>query len=165
MENSDHKETDKIVLFSIEELRYAIYLSAVLKVIRSVEIIPLPKAPEIVLGVINYHGDIIPVIDIRKLFHLPAREVNLKDHFIIAKTIKRLITLVVDSVQGVSEIANYKVIDTTVNLPFADYLSGITVFENNIILINDLEKFLTLNEQQAIDKALKKISNETHPVK
>jgi purine-binding chemotaxis protein CheW len=130
-------------------------LSAVERVIRSVEITPLPKAPAIVSGVINMQGEIIPVIDIRRLFQLPVREINLEDQFIIARTSKRLVALTVDSVEGVSEIANYKVADAKDALPFADYLSGITVFENNIILINDLEKFLSLNEQKELDKALK----------
>jgi purine-binding chemotaxis protein CheW len=155
MSKHQNTETSKIVLFSLEEPRYALYLSAVERVIRSVEIIPLPKAPDIILGVINMQGEIIPVIDIRKLFHLPTREINLEDQFIIAKTSKRLVALTVDSVEGVSEIADYKVADAKEALPYADYLSGITVFENNIILINDLEKFLSLDEEKKLDKALK----------
>jgi purine-binding chemotaxis protein CheW len=155
MSNLQSTETSKIVLFSLEEPRYALYLSAVERVIRSVEITPLPKAPEIVLGVINLQGEIIPVIDIRKLFNLPTHEINLEDQFIIAKTSKRLVVLAVDSVTGVSELAHYQVTDAREAFPFADYLSGITIFENNIILINDLEKFLSLNEQQILDKALK----------
>jgi purine-binding chemotaxis protein CheW len=154
MNNLQKTETGKIVLFSLEEPRYALYLSAVERVIRSVEITPLPKAPEIVLGVINLQGEIIPVIDIRRLFHLPAREIDLEDQFITARTSKRLLVLSVDSVEGVFEIANYKVADAKEALPFADYLSGVTIFENNIILINDLDKFLSLNEQQVLDKAL-----------
>jgi purine-binding chemotaxis protein CheW len=155
MSNLKNTLISKIVLFSLEEPRYALYLSAVERIIRSVEITPLPEAPEIVLGVINVQGEIIPVIDIRKLFHLPNREINIEDQFIIAKTSKRLMVLSVDSVEGVSEIANYKVAGAKDALPFADYLSGVTIFENNIILINDLEKFLSLKEQKALDKAFK----------
>jgi purine-binding chemotaxis protein CheW len=155
MSNLQSTKNSKIVLFRLEEPRYALYLSAVERVIRSVEITPLPKAPETVLGIINLQGEIIPVIDIRRLFHLPTHEINLEDQFIVARTSKRLVVLVVDSVTGVSDLAHYKVTDAREAFPFADYLSGITIFENNIILINDLEKFLSLNEQQALDKALK----------
>jgi purine-binding chemotaxis protein CheW len=104
MNNLQKTETGKIVLFSLEEPRYALYLSAVERVIRSVEITPLPKAPEIVLGVINLQGEIIPVIDIRRLFHLPAREIDLEDQFITARTSKRLLVLSVDSVEGVLKL-------------------------------------------------------------
>jgi len=154
MSNLQNTITNKIVLFSLDEPRYALYLSAVERVIRSLEITPLPKAPEKVLGVINLQGKIIPVIDIRKLFRLPTREINLEDLFIIAKTSQQTIALVVDSVEGVSEVSNYQITDAKEILRVTDYLSGITVFENNIILINDLEKFLSLKEQQVLDKAL-----------
>jgi purine-binding chemotaxis protein CheW len=38
------------------------------RIVRVVEVTPLPKAPEIVLGVVNVQGQIIPVINIRKRF-------------------------------------------------------------------------------------------------
>ncbi len=148
-------ETHKIVMFSLEEPRYALYLSAVERVIRAVEITALPKAPEKILGVINFQGDVIPVIDIRKLFRLPKHEISLDDQFIIARTIKRLVVLAVDSVGEVTEISDYKIKDSKEALAFAEFISGVTVFENNIILINDLEKFLSLDDEKALDKALK----------
>jgi len=98
----------KIVLFSLDEPRYALYLSAVERVVRAVEITPLPKAPNIVLGIINFQGKIIPVIDIRQRFHLRRREINLEDQFIIARTSKRLVVLVVDSVTGVYELEHHQ---------------------------------------------------------
>ena len=154
MEQFQSADTSKIVLFSLDKPKYALYLYAVEQVIRSVEITSLPKAPEIVLGVINLQGEIIPVIDIRKLFRLPTHDINLEDQFIIARTSKRLVVLVVDLVIGVSELAGHQVINSNEALPFADYLLGITIYENNIILINDLEKFLSLDEQRQLDNAL-----------
>jgi purine-binding chemotaxis protein CheW len=155
MNNLQNTETSKIVIFSLEEPRYALYLSAVERVIRSVEITPLPRVPEKVAGVINLQGEIVTVLDIRKIFHLPAREISLADMFIVARTSERMVALAVDSVEGVSEIENCQVADAKETLPFADYLSGVAIFKNNIILINDLEKFLSLKEQQVLDKALK----------
>lgn len=43
----------QLVVFTLEEQRYALDLSMVRRVFRSVEITPLPKAPDIVLGVIS----------------------------------------------------------------------------------------------------------------
>jgi purine-binding chemotaxis protein CheW len=51
----------RLVNFNLDDQKYAMFLSAVIRIIRLVEIIGLPKAPEIVLGVINMHGLIIPV--------------------------------------------------------------------------------------------------------
>lgn len=142
------------VLFCLDEPRYALYLSAVQRVVQAVEITPLPKAPDIVLGVINFQGEIIPVINIRKRFRLPLREINLEDQFIIAQTTKRWVVLVVDSVIGVYEIDRHYVIDAEKVFPYTNYLSGITTIETDIILINDLDGFLSLDEEKILDETL-----------
>jgi len=143
-----------IVLFNLDELRYALYLLAVERVIPIVEITPLPKAPEIVMGIVNYHGEIIPVINIRKRFNLPAHEIKLSDQLIIARTTKRFVALVVDSVIGVHKLEHDQFVDTKEEFPYADYVTGIAKIENNIVLIHDLEKFLSLEEQHLIENAL-----------
>jgi len=147
-------ENRKIVLFSLDEPRYALYLSTVERVVRAVEITPLPKAPDIVLGVINFQGEIIPVIDIRDRFHLPGRERDLEDQFIIAHTSKRLVVLAVDSVAGVYEIDTPQIVEVEGAFPYTDYISGIAKVDTRIILITDLEKFLSLDEEIILNKAL-----------
>ena len=77
-------DTSHYVVFTLDGLFYAVSLSAVSRVIRAVEITPLPKAPPIVLGVINLGGRIIPVVNIRKRFLLPERELELTDQLIVA---------------------------------------------------------------------------------
>ena len=62
--------------------------------------------------------------------------------------------LAVDSVAGVFELEDQQVIDAEVTFPYTDYLSGVAKIENNIILINDLEKFLSLDEEIILDEAL-----------
>ncbi|HCA80947.1 MAG TPA: chemotaxis protein CheW [Bacteroidetes bacterium] len=150
------KNTDKqkIVLFSLEEPRYALYLSEVVKVERAVEITPLPGAPQVVSGVINVHGEIIPVIDIRKLFRLPQRDIHLDDHFIIARTSRRLVALEVDSVNGVYDLEHLQAMEPGESSPFTEYLSGIAGMDHGIVLITDLERFLSLEEERVLDLAL-----------
>jgi len=72
-----------IIIFSLDEPRYALPLSLVERVVRIVEITPLPKAPDIVMGVINMHGQILPVINVRRRFNLPEREIRLEDQLIM----------------------------------------------------------------------------------
>ncbi len=149
MHNIDISDIDKIVLFNLDDLKYAFQLSAVERVVSSVEITPLPKAPDIVLGIVNYQGLIIPVIDIRKRFRLPTKELSLEAQFVIAKTSKRLIVIVVDSVSGVYELGKSQIVDSAEAFPYTVYLSGISKIDSNIVLITHLEKFLT-NEEEKI---------------
>ena len=143
-----------IVLFTLDEPRYALPLSAVERVVRAVEITPLPKAPEIVLGAIDAQGRVIPVVDVRKRFRLPAREMNVDDRFIIARTSRRLVALAVDSVIGIRTLADGEVVSAEQALPFAEYLRGVAKMEDGIVLIYDLEQFLSLDEERVLDAAL-----------
>ncbi len=65
------EQLNQYVVFTLDEQRYVLHLSAVKRIIRVVEITPLPKAPDIVLDVVNVEGQIIPVVNIRKRFRLP----------------------------------------------------------------------------------------------
>ena len=143
-------------MFALDEPRYALYLSSVERVVRAVEITPLPKAPEIVLGIINAQGRILPVLDIRKRFRLPAREMKPDDRFIIARTSRRQVALVVDSVVGVHELTEREMVSAKQALPFAQYLKGVAKVEDNLVLIHDLDQFLSLDEEQALDATLSK---------
>jgi len=143
-----------LVLFVLDEQHYALCLPAVERVVRAVEITPLPKAPEIVLGIINARGRVIPVIDVRRRFHLPTRAIKPDDRFIIASTSRRLVVLVVDSVAGVRELTDRQMVSVEQSLPFAEYLTGVAKLEDDLALIYDLDRFLSLDEETVLDSAL-----------
>ena len=148
----------RFVNFNLDDQKYALFLSAVVRIIRVVEITGLPKAPEIVLGVINMHGLIIPVFDIRKRFRLPQREMQLDDQLIIASTSKRTVALLVDSVSDVIEISEEKIIAGENILPGMEYVEGVVKTEDGMILIHDLEQFLSLQEEKALHEAMEELN-------
>jgi len=144
----------KIVVFVLDASRFALYLSSVERVIHAVEVTPFPKAPTIVLGVINLQGAIVPVIDIRKRFLLPVKEISVNDQFIILRTTKRLLAFAVDSVEDVVNLQRDQVVAAEEVFPFADFIAGIAKTEKRLVLINDVEKFLSLDEEEELTKAL-----------
>lgn len=150
------KSSGQYVVFFLDGQRYALHLSAVERIIRAVEVTPLPKAPEIVLGIINMQGRIIPVVNIRRRFRLPEREIDLSHQLIIANTAKRSVALVVDEVRGIIEQAQEEVVPAEVVLPGVKYVEGVVKLEDGMILIHDLDRFLSLEEEKALDKAQKK---------
>jgi purine-binding chemotaxis protein CheW len=145
---------NRIVVFALDEPRYALPLSNVERVVYAVEITPLPNAPAIVQGAINVQGRIIPVVNIRERLQLPAREMNCSDHFIIARTRRRSVALVTDYVAGIRELADRDMVSAGQSLPFVEYLQGVARIEDNLILIYDLDSFLSLEEEQTLDNAI-----------
>ena len=147
-------DTNQFLVFTLEEQRYALYLSAVERIVRMVEITPLPKAPEIVFGVINVQGQVVPVVNVRKRFRLPEREIDLSDQLIIAHSSRRTVALVADAVSGVVERSEKEIITPEKILPGIAYVEGVVKFEDGMILIHDLEKFFSLEEEAMVDNAM-----------
>jgi purine-binding chemotaxis protein CheW len=148
----------RLVHFNLDDRKYALFLSAVIRIIRVVEITILPKAPEIVAGIINLQGQVIPVFDIRMRFQLPAREVQLSDQMIIATTGKRTVALSVDSVDDVIEIPEEKIIVPEKVLPELGYVEGVMKTEDGMVLIHNLERFLSLPEEKALSEAMEALN-------
>jgi len=154
------KRLRKLVTFSLDDRKFALYVSAVQRIIRVVEVTALPKAPEIVIGIINMQGQVIPVFDIRRRFRLPPREVGLADQMIIATTAKRTVALMVDSVDDVIEIPGERIIAAEQILPELEYVEGVIKTEGGMVLIHDLEKFLSLPEEKTLDEAMEALNRD-----
>jgi purine-binding chemotaxis protein CheW len=142
------------LVFALDDPHYALPLAIVERVIRAVEISPLPRAPRIVRGVINVQGQILPIVDIRALFRLPSRATDIGDRFIIARTPRRVLALIVDRVIGISEVPEEKIVSAESALPFAEGLRGVAKLEDGLVLIYDLDRFLSLDEEGQLDAAL-----------
>lgn len=135
-------------------------LSSVERIVRVVEITSLPKAPDIVLGVVNVQWQIIPVINIRRRFGLSGREIDLNDHMVIARTSRRNIAFVVDNAIGVIEITEKDVAAKEDIFPDLDYVTGIAKYDKCMIHILDLETILSSHEEKSLDYALEEGTGE-----
>ena len=144
----------ELVEFALDGRRYGLLLSTVARVVRMVDVTPLPKAPEIVLGVINVRGQVIPVVNIRRRFRLPEREPTLSDHIVIARTTRRTAALITDSVAGVFECLEREVVPSQAIAPGIQYVAGVVKLSDGMVLVHDLDRFLSLDEEQGLDEAL-----------
>jgi purine-binding chemotaxis protein CheW len=150
------------MVFRLDAQGYALYLSVVEKVVRAVEITPLPKSPEIVVGVVNWHGRVVPVVNMRARFGLTAREIDLADRFIFARTRKRVVALIADSVDGVIFHSREDIISPEHIVSGIEYIDGVAKLEDGLLLIHDLDKFLSLEEENGLDRALKSATESLH---
>ena len=143
-----------LVVFSLDDQRYALALASVQRSIRVVAVTPLPETPPIVLGIIDLGGVVIPAIDVRKRFNHPPRDVRLSDHLVIATTGKRTVALLVDETNGVIEASPENFAPAGDILPGLGLVDGAMKLEDGLILIHNLERLLSLEEETAIDCAM-----------
>lgn len=144
--------------FSLEGHGYAVPLSQVERVVHVAETAPLPQAPQVVLGVINFSGRIIPVVDIRRRFRLPAKEPEIYDFLILARTSRRELAFMADAVAGIIDCPMEEITAAEQIVPGLEYLQGVMRLPDGLIFIHDLDRFLSLEEETSLEKALGEMS-------
>lgn len=139
-------ENLSFLCFAIDTVRLGIKLEDVLQVVRAAAVTVLPDAPRILHGVMDYHGDILPVIDMRAKFNLPARAISPKQVFVIIKTSKRNMILVSDEIEGIRNVeASQLTIAADIDITLSEY--GILRMDDGIVLLFDVEVFLQKQEE------------------
>ncbi len=141
-----------VLTFDLSGYRYALAARTVREVVRAVSIRPLPKAPAVVEGVINVRGTIVPVLDIRSRFRLPQKPLQHTDHLIVAWAGARLVAIRADRVADLAHLDAEDVADLEV--AGAQYVAGVAKLSDGLVLIHDLESFLTEAETYELDEAV-----------
>lgn len=145
---------EQVLVVSVEGLSVALPLISVVRVLRAVEVLPLPQAPEIVCGVINVHGELIPVIDFRKCLGFPGKAVIPNDQLLIVRSSKRLLALVIEASYGVTESLSSTFVPIRDMVPCKNHVAGILKSKSGLILVHDLEALLSLDEDRALTESM-----------
>ena len=148
------QELREILVFETAGQRYGLAAADVREVLRAVLPTPIPNAPSIIEGVIDLRGTIVPVLDIRRRFRLPARPIEHTDHLIVARAGERLVALHADRAVELARLEASAVEQTENVLPGADYVAQIARFPDGLVLIHDLQSFLSAAEGEALSTAL-----------
>ena len=134
--------------------RYGLPSSDVVEVLRAVTVTPLPKAPAIVEGVINVRGTVVPVLDIRSRFRLPAKALSYTDHLAVARVDGRTVALRVDRAWGLLRINEPDLMAAEELAVGSAYVAGVAKLPDGLVLIHDLRTFLSQAESVELDAAL-----------
>src|SRR6201991_958553 len=89
--------------FELDEQRFGLPMADVQEVVRVAAFVRLPKAPQVIEGVLNFRGAAVPVLDIRARFGLSSRAVQTSDHLVVARAGKRTVAIRVDRVADLIE--------------------------------------------------------------
>ncbi len=143
-----------ILVFEVGEQRYGVLSQDVQEIVRVVTITPLPKAPAIVEGVINLRGAVVPVLDLRARFRLPAKAPELSDQLVIASAGSRRVAIRVDRTLELLSIDPAEVTPAHLLARKVEYLAGVARLPDGLLLIHDLNTFLSHAEAEKLDEAV-----------
>ena len=143
------------IVFTVEGQCFAINTDDCVRIIRACAITTLTKAPDIVVGVIDFHGSIVPIVSPRILFNFPYKTLQLSDYFLLCHTKRWHIGLIIDSAKDVVTL-NADMITKTEDLFYGvKYIKGLMKLNEEIVLINDLDALLSHRDYEALSKLLK----------
>ncbi len=129
-------------------------LEQVTRVIRAAALTTIPYAPDVVLGILDLQGDVIPVINLRRRFGLPERPIGCEDHFVVARTQRLALALHVDTTEGVCELPPGALLPPDKIVAGTEFLAGVTRTADGLVLIHDLDTLLFPEEEAQIRAVL-----------
>jgi purine-binding chemotaxis protein CheW len=139
------------LVFELDDGRYAVSLASVAEIVRAVAVVPLPGAPPLVEGIVDVHGEVAAVVDLRRAFGLPPRPPLALDHFVVVRTPARLLVLRVDRVTGVTAV------ETPDRVPAAvatASLEGSVRLADGLVLVHDADRLVSAAEGATLDRLL-----------
>lgn len=144
----------QLVVFDLANEQYGVEIAAVEGIIKMQAITVVPRAPQFVEGVTNLRGKVLPVIDLRKRFGLPAAEGSRDMRIVVVEMSGLTVGIVVDAVSEVLRVNAESIeppspIVTTVDSAF---IRGIAKINERLVILLDLSKVLTLNEQSDLTR-------------
>ena len=108
MEASIEKTMQKpqqFLTFLLDDREYGLEIFKIREIRGYAPVTPIPNVPQHVRGVMNLRGTVLPVIDLRIKFHLPAVEYNKFTVIVIATVGEKTVGLLVDAVSDVLMVA------------------------------------------------------------
>ncbi|HAU1652450.1 chemotaxis protein CheW [Legionella pneumophila] len=135
-------ETIPVMQFELGDEIYAIELSYIDEVCLIKEITPLPGTPAYVVGIMNVHGKIMSVLDIKTFFEIPKKELTNLSQVIILRSDLMEFGILADRLIGLRVIAVNSIQPAPPSFTGVrkEYLKGVTT-EQMVIL--DANRILT----------------------
>jgi purine-binding chemotaxis protein CheW len=137
----------KICTFYLDNYFFGLDVSQIQEVIRYHEITAVPLADETISGLINLRGQIVTAIDMRKRLDFPMLQGEQKPTNIIVRTDDGAVSLWVDDIGDVIDLAGDTFEPPPENLggEIRNVLKEVCKYENKLLLILDIGQVLTLN--------------------
>jgi purine-binding chemotaxis protein CheW len=148
MTERTHKKTDeahgsgRFSTFFVADLFFGIDVLRVQEVLRFQPMTRVPKAPDVIEGLMNLRGQIVTAIDMRRLLHLPVRKGDAQPMNVVIRTDDGPISLLVDEIGDVLSLENaaYELPPGNLEATARKLIRGVFKLESRLLLVLDPER-------------------------
>ncbi len=166
MSGAEIIEMTQYLTFKLQDEVFALDISAVREVLDYTAVTRVPRTPDFMRGVINLRGSVVPVVDLRLKFGMPATEKTVNTCVIIVEvgvdneTV--ILGVLADSVQEVLDLDPDHIepaprIGTRLNTAF---IKGMGKRDSNFIIILDIDKVFSTNELFTVQETVSESATE-----
>jgi chemotaxis-related protein WspB len=139
----------------VDSNRYALSAKDVVAIVPLVSMHDVPKAPEYIVGILNYHGNSVPVIDIRALLAGKKSENRLSTRIVIIKfedenNGQRLIGVLAEKLTEVTRVEESEFMASGVQNDNAKFLGDVATDEQGILQRLQVSEILPKQAQQML---------------
>jgi purine-binding chemotaxis protein CheW len=152
------KPTVRVLSFCLGAERYCINITDAKEVFKPVLVTRIPGAPSFISGVTNFHGAVLPLVDIRYFFGLDQKEGLAAARVIVTDAGPDIIGIVVDGVGEALDIEEASIQPplATIKGRLAEFTKGQAQSGGEILVLLDLKKILNCEEIENFKKDGKK---------
>ena len=149
-------EGKQYVTFSLEDEEYGMDILRVQEIIGYKGFTKIPDVADYVKGVLNLRGTVVPVIDLRLKFNMPAKPYDKFTVIMIVVVEGRVMGIIVDAVSDVVNLGQNDIQPTPKIAAKirTEFIKGMGRMEEDFIILLDIEKVLSLEELDEIDSAV-----------
>ena len=149
----------KYLTFSLASEEYGISILKIKEIIGMMPITSVPQTPEYIKGVVNLRGKVIPVMDLRLRFSMPAMDYTERTCIIVVEISGQAGTVQVGIVvDAVSEVLNIKSEDIEPTPSFGtklntDYILGLAKMGGGIKILLEITRVLSSEDAMLLAEA------------
>lgn len=154
----NHGAEGKYLTFSLAAEHYGIEITRVQEIVGLLPVTRVPRLPAVIAGVVNLRGRVIPVVDLRLAFGLPATEVTERTCIIVVSTTRLdgRATVMGAIVDDVSDVVAFRgdAIEPTPDFSSevdVSFIKGVGRAEDRVVLLLDIDKALSDTRMGAVE--------------
>lgn len=143
----------RLCTFLVGDLHLGVEVTEVQEVIRYQAMTAVPLAPEVVFGLINLRGQIVPALDLRTMLGLgPLEGDELPTNVVLRDGADDAVSLLVDSIGDVvdTEGVDFEPVPSTLTGPARDLVLGAYKLPHGLLLVLDTHRALAIPRRTAV---------------
>lgn len=151
----------KYLTFNLGDEHYGLEILRVQEIVGLLPVTRIPRLPELIAGVVNLRGRVIPVVDLRLAFGLPRTDMTDRTCIIVVR-IERgdgtpaVIGTIVDEVSDVANLVGTDIEDTPEFGSSVDtsFIKGVARVDERVVLLLDIDRALSSAELELVERAV-----------